>query len=109
MDDKNFNIDRIGDVFIYTMNIPSKVVNRINNDKTGVLEEFIDKKTLNVNINVPKKKIVICGGESLNYDESVTIFNSNYINNNTVVVDDIGKFDETHKKAYKILTGEHQK
>jgi len=102
----NFTYERVGDVFMYSMKTSPHTIHKvvdIDENNSNVIEEFIDGELVKVNINVPKKKVVLCEGELIEYHIAVAIMNSSYIKKHTVEIDNVELFEETHKKAYNIL------
>jgi hypothetical protein len=103
---EQYTYERVGDVFIYSMITPPTFLYKTNNN-LDIIKEFVDKKTLKVNIKIPTKKIVICGDDIIDYDKALNIMNFYYIKEHTLEIDDVDKFEETHEKGFNLLKNVH--
>lgn len=97
-----FTYERVDDVFIYTMKTPNGIKHwvDINGNTSSHIEEG---KTLKVNINVPKKKVVSTPTDIMDIGEALIIMKLDYVKEHTIEIDDVDKFEETHEKGYNIL------
>ena len=106
MEKKNFHItkDIFKDRFIYRLSIPEKIKYELTSSNE-IEEIYVPRILLGMEIEIPKKKVVYDNntGSYIDYKIAITIFKESYIKNNTCVIEDISKFEETHNKAYDLL------
>lgn len=96
------------DVFSYSMSMKGETIYRMvdtNTDSPTIQEERSSNKTVNLILEVPKKKIVYDTdyGIYIDYDKAKYIYDDEYLKEHTREVDDTELFEKIHRHAYKML------
>lgn len=95
--------------FVYTLKQKPKVVYKYSSRTNMVNEKIVDNKSFRIKLKIPKKKIVVDGWDSIDYDKALLIYKPSFIEKHTLVIEDKDKFETTHNDAYKLLYVEYEK